>query len=93
MSLSQALAAFSDVCSPRITGRVNNDDIRIAPARGEHAWHAHDHTDEFYLVIDGQSGIVLRDGGRERTVSLHPGEIFAVPKGTAHKPSSSAAPS
>jgi mannose-6-phosphate isomerase-like protein (cupin superfamily) len=48
----------------------------------------HDHTDEFFLVIDGQFDIALRDGGRERTVSLGPGEIFVVPKGTEHKPSS-----
>jgi hypothetical protein len=31
----------------------------------------------------------LREGGRERTVSLHAGDIFVVPGGTEHKPSSS----
>src|SRR6185437_11489631 len=82
VSLSQALAAFSDVYSPRIIGRVNDYDIRIAHVRGEHLWHVHDHTDEFFLVIDGRFDIALRDGGRERTVSLRPGEIFVVPKGT-----------
>jgi mannose-6-phosphate isomerase-like protein (cupin superfamily) len=88
VSLSQALATFSDIYSPRIIGRVNDYDIRIAHVRGEHVWHVHDHTDEFFLVIDGQFDIALRDGGRERTVSLGPGEIFVVPKGTEHKPSS-----
>jgi mannose-6-phosphate isomerase-like protein (cupin superfamily) len=88
VSLSQALAAFSDVYSPRIVGRVNDYDIRIAHVLGEHVWHVHDHTDEFFLVIDGQFDIALRDGGRERTVSLRRGDIFVVPKGTEHKPSS-----
>ena len=89
ISLSQALASFSDVYSPRIVGRVNDYDIRIAHARGEHVWHVHDHTDEFFLVIDGQFDIALRDDDGERTVSLRSGDIFVVQKGTQHKPSSS----
>jgi mannose-6-phosphate isomerase-like protein (cupin superfamily) len=89
VSLKQALAAFTDVYSPRIIGRVNDYDIKIAHAKGEHVWHVHDHTDEFFLVLDGVFDVTLRDGGRERTVSLGPGEIFVVPRGTEHKPSSS----
>jgi len=88
ISLSTALAAFSDVYSPRIVGRVNDYDIRVAHARGEHVWHVHDHTDEFFLVLDGGFDIALRDADGERTVSLGPGEIFVVPRGTEHKPSS-----
>ena len=88
ISLSQALASFSDVYSPRIVGRVNDYDIRVAHARGEHVLHVHDDTDEFFLVIDGQFDIALRDGDGERTVSLRSGDIFVVPKGTEHKPSS-----
>ena len=49
----------------------------------------HDHTDEFFLVLDGAFDIALRDADGERTVSLCPGEIFVVPRGTEHKPSSS----
>jgi mannose-6-phosphate isomerase-like protein (cupin superfamily) len=48
----------------------------------------HDHTDEFFLVIDGQFDIALRDGDGERTVSLRSGDIFVVPRGIEHKPSS-----
>jgi mannose-6-phosphate isomerase-like protein (cupin superfamily) len=88
ISLSQALATFSDIYSPRIVGRVNDYDIRIAHALGEHVWHVHDATDEFFLVIDGQFDIALREGGQERTVTLQAGDIFVVPKGTEHKPSS-----
>jgi len=88
VNLSQALAAFTDVYSPRIVGRVNDYDIRIAHVRGEHLWHVHEHTDEFFLVLDGQVDIALRRRGGERTVILHAGEIFVVPKGTEHKPAS-----
>jgi mannose-6-phosphate isomerase-like protein (cupin superfamily) len=88
VNLSQALAAFTDVYSPRIVGRVNDYDVRIAHVRGEHVWHVHEHTDEFFLVLDGQVDISLRQDGGERTVTLHAGEIFVVPKGTEHKPSS-----
>jgi mannose-6-phosphate isomerase-like protein (cupin superfamily) len=88
VNLNQALATFTDIYSPRIVGRVNDYDIRIAHTRGEHVWHVHDHTDEFFLVLDGRFDIALRDAGGERTVSLSPGEIFVVPRGTEHKPSS-----
>lgn len=88
VNLNQALATFTDIYSPRIVGRVNDYDIRIAHTRGEHVWHVHDHTDEFFLVLDGGFDITLRDAGGERTVSLGPGEIFVVPRGTEHKPSS-----
>lgn len=87
-SLRQALATFSDAYSPRIIGRVNDHDIRIAHVRGEHVWHVHDRTDEFFLVLDGQFDIALRDGDGERTVSLRSGEILVVPSGIEHKPSS-----
>ena len=53
--------------------------------RRQRAWAAHGGS---ILVIDGRFDIALRDGGRERTVSLNSGEIFVVPKGTEHKPSS-----
>ena len=88
VNLSQALAAFTDVYSPRIVGRVNDYDVRIAHVRGEHVWHVHEHTDEFSLILDGQVDIALREDGRERAVTLHAGEIFVGPAGTEHKPSS-----
>jgi mannose-6-phosphate isomerase-like protein (cupin superfamily) len=89
VNLNQALAAFTDIYSPRIIGRVNDYDVKIAHTQGEHVWHVHDHTDEFFLVLEGTFDIALRDGDGERTVSLGPGEIFVVPRGTEHKPSSS----
>ncbi|MGI5154000.1 cupin domain-containing protein [Microbispora sp. CA-102843] len=89
VNVSEALASFDDVYSPRIVARMNDYDVRIAHAKGEHVWHVHDDTDEFFLVLDGRFDIALRDaGGRETTVVLHKGDTFVVPRGTEHKPSS-----
>jgi mannose-6-phosphate isomerase-like protein (cupin superfamily) len=89
VSLTEALASFDDIYSPRIVTRMNDYDVRIAHAKGEHLWHTHADTDEFFLVLDGQFDIALRDAdGTERTVQLRQGDVFVVPKGTEHKPSS-----
>jgi|SRR5882724_6539063 mannose-6-phosphate isomerase-like protein (cupin superfamily) len=90
VNLSEALASFDEIYSPRIVTRMNDYDVRIAHAKGEHLWHVHEDTDEFFLVLDGTFDIALRDeSGAERTVNLRGGDVFVVPKGTEHKPSSS----
>jgi mannose-6-phosphate isomerase-like protein (cupin superfamily) len=89
VNLTEALASFDDVYSPRIVARMNDYDVRIAHTRGEHVWHTHDDTDEFFLVLDGRFDIAMRDAaGSETTVVLRTGDSFVVPKGTEHKPSS-----
>ena len=89
VNLHEALRSFDEVYNPRIVARMNDYDVRIAHAMGEHVWHVHADTDEFFLVIDGQFDIAMRDeDGSETTVSLRPGDIYVVPKGTEHKPSS-----
>ncbi len=89
VNLTSALASFDDVYSPRIVTRMNDYDVRIAHARGEHVWHVHDDTDEFFLVLDGRFDVSLRDAeGGETTVELNQGDAFVVPRGPEHKPSS-----
>ena len=89
VNLTAALASFDDIYSPRIVARMNDYDVRIAHARGDHVWHTHDTTDEFFLVLDGQFDVSLREpDGSVRTVSLHQGDTFVVPRGVEHKPSS-----
>jgi mannose-6-phosphate isomerase-like protein (cupin superfamily) len=100
VNLPDALAGFDEVYSPRIVARVNDYDVRIAHTLGEHVWHVHDDTDEFFLVLDGRFDIALRDTGdgnhdgphgdgtKERSVTLLQGDTFVVPRGVEHKPSS-----
>jgi mannose-6-phosphate isomerase-like protein (cupin superfamily) len=90
VNLGEALASFDEIYSPRIVAQMNDYDVRVAHTRGEHLWHVHEATDEFFLVLDGTFDIALRDeSGAERTVNLRGGDVFVVPKGTEHKPSSS----
>ena len=89
INLRDALDSFEEIYSPRIVARVNTYDVRVAKTLGEHVWHCHDDTDEFFLVLEGRFDIALRDAqGRERTVELLPGDTFVVPRGVEHKPSS-----
>ncbi|MEV0148356.1 MULTISPECIES: cupin domain-containing protein [unclassified Nonomuraea] len=87
IALSSALASFDALWSPRIVTRVNDYDVRVAKVEGEHIWHAHDDTDEFFLVLDGELLISLREPAGERTVRLPRGSVFTVPRGTEHRPS------
>lgn len=90
IALGEALASFDALWSPRIVTRVNDYDVRVAKVEGEHIWHVHDDTDEFFLVLDGELRISLREPGGERTVRLPRGAVFTVPRGTEHKPSAPA---
>lgn len=68
---------------------MNDYDVKIAHTNGEHVWHVHEDTDEFFLVLEGQFDIAMRDpDGNERTVVLKNGTAFLVPRGIEHKPSS-----
>jgi len=87
IDLQSALATFTDLWSPHIVSRVNDYDVRVAKVAGDHLWHAHDDTDEFFLVLDGELTIELREEGGERAVTLPRGAVFVVPRGIEHKPS------
>jgi mannose-6-phosphate isomerase-like protein (cupin superfamily) len=79
---------------------VNDYDVRIAKVAGEHVWHVHESTDEFFLVLEGELSIALRDAENdsadaniarsERVVMLSQGAVFVVPRGVEHRPSSPA---
>ncbi|HEV7760970.1 MAG TPA: cupin domain-containing protein [Acidimicrobiales bacterium] len=89
VNIDAALATIDQVYSPRIVARVNDYDVRVARTGGDHVWHVHDDTDEFFLVLDGRFDVALRDAdGAERTVVLQVGDTFVVPRGTEHRPSS-----
>jgi mannose-6-phosphate isomerase-like protein (cupin superfamily) len=90
IDLTAALATFDALWSPRIVTSVNDYDVRIAKVAGEHVWHTHENTDEFFLVLDGELTIALCDGAGERAVTLPKGSVYVVPRGTEHKPAAPA---
>ena len=91
VNLNKALKSFSDTWSPRIVTKVNNYDVRIAHVQGEHVWHVHEETDEFFLVLKGRFDIATREGGEEKVVNMSEGDTYVVRRGTFHKPSSDGA--
>ena len=82
VNLAEKFASFTEHWAPRLIATYNGNDIRIVKVEGEFVWHAHDDTDDFFLVIDGILDIELRD----RIVTLGPGELFVVPRGVEHRP-------
>ncbi len=88
VALTEALARVDALWSPHVVLQVNEYDVRVAKVAGEHVWHAHDDTDEFFLVLDGELTIALEEPSGGRTVVLPTGSVFVVPRGTRHRPSS-----
>lgn len=82
VNLAEKLAAFSEHWSPRIVARYNGNEVMVVKVEGEFVWHSHPETDDFFLVLDGEVDIEMRD----RTVTLGPGELFVVPRGVEHRP-------
>jgi len=62
--------------------RYNDNEVRLVKVDGEFIWHQHDDTDELFLILDGELDMEFRD----RTVTLGPGELLVVPRGTEHRP-------
>lgn len=89
VNLTRALASFDEIYSPRVVTQLNDYDVKIAHVRGDHVWHVHEDTDELFLVLEGQFVVAVRDErGTEETVTLEVGDVFVVPRGIEHKPSS-----
>ncbi len=82
INLSAKLAGFTEHWSPRIVGQFNGHDLMVVKVLGEFVWHDHPETDDFFMVLSGALTIDLPDGA----VTLNPGEVFVVPKGTQHRP-------
>ncbi len=82
VNLSDKLAQFPDLWSPKIVAAFNGHDVMVVKVKGEFVWHSHPDTDDFFLVLSGHVTIKLRDGD----VALGPGELYVVPKGVEHCP-------
>lgn len=81
VNLTAKLAQFHDHWKPRTVARLNDYNVMVVKAQGEFVWHTHADTDDFFLVLDGQLEVRLRD----RTVVLGPGELFVVDRGVEHQ--------
>jgi mannose-6-phosphate isomerase-like protein (cupin superfamily) len=82
VNLREKLDVFTDHWAPKIVARYNGNEVRLVRAKGEWVWHKHDETDELFLILDGLFDMDFRDG----TITVGPGELLLVPRGTEHRP-------
>ncbi|MFN2624887.1 MAG: cupin domain-containing protein [Mycobacteriales bacterium] len=82
IDVHEALAQINEPWQPLTVATLNDYDIRVVKAHGEFTQHSHPDTDELFLVLDGTLTIRLVDGD----VSLTPGQLYVVPRGTQHQP-------
>lgn len=82
VNLHHKFSLFSEHWSPRVIAEMNDYQFKLVKIKGEFTWHAHEDTDEVFLVLEGEMGIAFRD----QTVLLSQGEMLVVPRGVEHKP-------
>jgi mannose-6-phosphate isomerase-like protein (cupin superfamily) len=82
IDIDQLVNECSDKWFNETLTRVNDSVVRIGIVEGEYHWHKHDHDDEFFYVVDGQSLTDLED----RTIELNPRQGVTISKGTLHRP-------
>lgn len=82
INFQEKLSQFTDQWSPKIIARMNNYHFKLVKLQGDFVWHAHDDTDEVFIVLDGEMSIEFREG----KVDLKAGEMLVVPKKAEHKP-------
>ncbi len=82
VDLAAVLAGIDEPWSPRTVAVLNDYDVRVVHTRGEFTRHSHPETDEVFLVLSGSLTIRMDDGD----VTLGPGQLYVVPRGTPHQP-------
>jgi mannose-6-phosphate isomerase-like protein (cupin superfamily) len=82
VNLRDKFDAFDDVYTPKLVAQLNDYEIKCVKIHGSFVWHSHADTDELFFVVSGVLDIELR----EQVVTLHPGEMFVVPRGVEHRP-------
>ena len=82
INLQNKYSKFTKHWSPRVIAEMNDYQFKLAKIKGEFIWHNHTHTDETFIVMDGNMTLKFRDG----EVKLREGELFVVPRGVEHKP-------
>ena len=80
--LRQQAASIEQTYKNFVVLNVNNHCLRLAVMQGEFRWHQHPHSDECFLVLEGELEIDLAGG---KTFRLKPGQVFVIPAGVVHR--------
>ena len=84
INFSEKLNLFNEHWQPKVISEMNDYQFKIAKIEGEFIWHSHKDTDETFIVLKGEIQIDFKDGN----VVVKQGEMFVVPAGVEHRPSS-----
>ncbi|HZR05396.1 MAG TPA: cupin domain-containing protein [Candidatus Udaeobacter sp.] len=82
VNLSREAASVAQAYRNSVIFNVNDHCVRLAVMEGEFRWHQHPHSDECFLVLEGELEIDLAGG---KTFRLKPGEAFIIPAGAVHR--------
>jgi mannose-6-phosphate isomerase-like protein (cupin superfamily) len=82
VNIADKFTKITEYWSPKITGQLNGQYVKLAKFKGEFVWHHHPNEDELFLVIQGTLTIQLKDSD----VILNEGEFYIVPAGVEHRP-------
>jgi mannose-6-phosphate isomerase-like protein (cupin superfamily) len=86
VDLAAALGQLEQPWQPRTVAVLNDYDMRVVRTHGEFIRHSHPETDEVFLVLSESLTIRLDDGDGD--VALAPGQLYVVPQGVPHQPTS-----
>ena len=82
INFQHKLGLFQEQWQPKVIAEMNDYQFKLVRLQGDFIWHDHQHTDETFIVLEGELRIDFRDG----SVRIGPGEMYVVPKGVQHKP-------
>ena len=72
---------------PRVVAEMNDYQFKVVKVKGEFQWHRHAHTDDTFIVLEGELRIDLRAvPAGPGSIVLRAGQMGVVPKGIKHKP-------
>ena len=83
INIADKFDQFTDLWSPKVIAELNGQAVKLAKVQGEFVWHDHVREDELFLVFAGTLVIDVPEG---QSVTLHPGELYVVPRGVEHRP-------
>ena len=86
INFDEKFSTFNDYWSPRISGELNDNYVKLAKLKGEFVWHHHEQEDEMFLVVRGTLRMGIRENGSERELTIRPGEYVIIPRGVEHLP-------
>jgi mannose-6-phosphate isomerase-like protein (cupin superfamily) len=81
INIAEKFAQISEHWRPKVVGHLNGQEVKLVKFQGSFVWHHHVREDELFLPIKGSMRIEFRD----KTVELHPGKFFIVPRGVEHR--------